>query len=357
MVIVKVGDLFNSDAQTLVNTVNCVGVMGKGVALEFKNRFPSMFEDYVRRCAAGEVQLGKPYLYSSLMPPWILNFPTKDHWRSVSNLGAIVKGLEYFLDHYIEWGITSIAFPPLGCGNGQLEWRIVGPTLYKHLNQLSIPVELFAPYGTPHEELQLEFLDQQLQRPVMPTPEWVKPAWVALAEIVENGSQHIYSWPIGHTTFQKIAYKATREGLPTHLRFGKGSYGPFSPDTKAITSKLVNNELITEQSKGNMIQIRPGPTLKDAKKAYEQYLCKWRAAMDRISDLFLRVNTNQAEITATVIYSADELATINKQIPTESELLKYVMKWKQRQRPPLQQTEVALAIRDLARYDGLMLKT
>ena len=75
------GDLFESGAQTLVNTVNCVGVMGKGIALEFKKRFPDMFEDYVARCKQSEVSLGQPYLYKSLALPWILNFPTKDHWR------------------------------------------------------------------------------------------------------------------------------------------------------------------------------------------------------------------------------------------------------------------------------------
>ncbi|MGQ9779784.1 MAG: macro domain-containing protein, partial [Bacillota bacterium] len=146
MVRILVGDLFASKAQTLVNTVNCVGVMGKGVALEFKKRFPKMYEDYVRRCKAGLVKLGKPYLYRNLTGPWILNFPTKDHWRSVSRLSDIVQGLEYLVKHYKEWGITSLAVPPLGCGQGQLEWRVVGPTLYRYLNAMDIPVELYAPY-------------------------------------------------------------------------------------------------------------------------------------------------------------------------------------------------------------------
>ncbi len=87
------GNILESKAQTLVNTVNCVGVMGKGIALEFKNRFPEMFKDYEQRCRRKEVMLGKPYLYKSLFPPWVLNFPTKGHWRSVSNLQDIVRGL------------------------------------------------------------------------------------------------------------------------------------------------------------------------------------------------------------------------------------------------------------------------
>ncbi len=112
-----VGNIFTSEAQTLVNIVNCVGIMGKGLALEFKKLFPDMYEDYVIRCKAKEVRLGEPYLYRRLLPPWILNFPTKDHWRSVSRLSDIVAGLEYLEKHYREWEITSLAVPALGCNN------------------------------------------------------------------------------------------------------------------------------------------------------------------------------------------------------------------------------------------------
>jgi len=132
MIEVMTGDLFESGAQTLVNTVNCVGVMGKGIALGFKKRFPDMFEDYVIRCEQNEVSLGRPYLYKSLALPWVLNFPTKDHWRSVAKLDSIIHGLEYLLKYYKDWGIASLAVPPLGCGEGQLEWWIVGPTIYRH---------------------------------------------------------------------------------------------------------------------------------------------------------------------------------------------------------------------------------
>jgi len=160
MVKVRIGDIFKSQSQTLVNTVNCVGVMGKGLALEFKRRFPDMYDDYVRRCRAGEVKLGKPYLYRALTLPWVLNFPTKGHWRSVARLADIIRGLEYLEGHYREWGITSLVVPALGCGLGHLEWRVVGPTLCRHLNRLDIPAELYAPPGTPGDELQLIFLEQ-----------------------------------------------------------------------------------------------------------------------------------------------------------------------------------------------------
>src|SRR5574340_779424 len=102
-----IGDLFASQAQTLVNTVNCVGVMGKGVALEFKKRWPAMFEDYQRRCALKQVRLGEPYLYRDQSGATIVNFPTKDHWRSPSRVADIESGLDYLVAHAEAWGIHS----------------------------------------------------------------------------------------------------------------------------------------------------------------------------------------------------------------------------------------------------------
>src|SRR6266481_9892836 len=131
-----IGDLFASKAQTLVNTVNCVGIMGKGVAQEFKRRYPAMFEDYAARCVRREVRLGKPYLFRDRSGTLIVNFPTKDHWRSPSRLADIERGLDYYVKHYAEWGFKSVAFPQLGCGNGGLNWREVGPVMIRHLGEL-----------------------------------------------------------------------------------------------------------------------------------------------------------------------------------------------------------------------------
>jgi O-acetyl-ADP-ribose deacetylase (regulator of RNase III) len=145
MVRVLTGNLFDSEAQTLVNAVNCVGVMDKGIALAFKRRYPAMFADYVARCKDGRMRLGEPYLYRDSASPYILNFPTKNHWRSATKLDDIVVGLAYLEAHYRAWGITSLAVPALGCGAGQLAWDAVGPVLQVALGRLDIPVELYAP--------------------------------------------------------------------------------------------------------------------------------------------------------------------------------------------------------------------
>jgi len=148
-----------------------------------------------------------------------------------------VRGLRYLRDHVPEWGITSLAVPPLGCGEGQLDWRVVGPTLYRDLADLRIPVELYAPFGTPHKELQPEFLGHRSpgeatandSTAISPPPFRVEPGWVALVAILEQVRNERYHWPVGRVGFQKVAYFATEAGIPTGLSYRRGSYGPYAP--------------------------------------------------------------------------------------------------------------------------------
>ncbi len=351
MVTVKVGDMFQSQAQTWVNTVNCVGVMGKGVALEFKRRFPDMYKDYFQRCKAGQVKLGRPYLYKRVVPPWILNFPTKDDWRSVARLDHIVEGLRYLEAHYRDWGIESLAVPPLGCGQGQLEWRVVGPTLYRHLKRLDIPVELYAPFGTPHEELNPQFLDRAgllpYQQDHAAAPYRVEPGWVAIVEILHQLEREPYHRPVGRISFQKIAYFATESGIPTGLRFERGSYGPHAANLKQKITALVNNNLIREERLGRMFAVRVGPTFPDARKAYASQLRNWEPVAGRIVDLFMRMDTQRAEVAATVHYAAHELEAKLHKPPDENAVVQAVMEWKVRRHPPLDPREVAITTRNL----------
>ena len=131
--------IFNQNVQTIVNTVNCVGVMGAGIALECRLRYPEMFEDYVNRCQRREVRIGKPYLYK-YEDFWILNFPTKNHWKYKSKLEWIEAGLKYFRDNYKKWEIKSIAFPKLGCDKGGLDWEEVNNLIEVYLENLDIDI-------------------------------------------------------------------------------------------------------------------------------------------------------------------------------------------------------------------------
>lgn len=126
-------NIFNTHCQTIVNTVNCVGVMGKGIALEMKNRYPEMFDKYKNFCNNNLIEIGKLWLYKYDDCKWILNFPTKNNWKDTSEYEYIEKGMQKFVETYKEKNITSIAFPMLGCGNGGLDDDVVLEIMTKHL--------------------------------------------------------------------------------------------------------------------------------------------------------------------------------------------------------------------------------
>lgn len=136
------GDLLSSPAQVQVNTVNTVGVMGKGIALQFKKKYPEMFAAYQKVCEKHYLDVGKLYLWKSAKK-WILMFPTKKHWKNPSKIEYIESGLQKFVDNYERLGIESIAFPKLGCGNGNLDWNDVRPIMEKYLKRLPITVYIY----------------------------------------------------------------------------------------------------------------------------------------------------------------------------------------------------------------------
>jgi len=132
--------LFDSPAQTLVNTVNTVGVMGKGIALAFKQLYPEMYQEYRKICEERKFTVGMLYIYRT-PNKIVVNFPTKQHWRTPSRLDYIEAGLKKFVDRYQDYGISSVSFPQLGCGNGELDWqKQVQPLMEKYLKDLPIPV-------------------------------------------------------------------------------------------------------------------------------------------------------------------------------------------------------------------------
>lgn len=141
------GNIFEAPAQVVTNAVNCVGVMGGGIALQFKERYPDMFRDYAARCESGDVSIGKPYLFENDTVQ-ILNFPTKRDWRENSTLEDIEAGLQHLQKNYGELGIYSVALPALGCGLGGLEWNDVKPLIEKYLGNLpDLDVLVYEPLG------------------------------------------------------------------------------------------------------------------------------------------------------------------------------------------------------------------
>ena len=153
MIEFKTGDIFTEDAEALVNTVNCVGVMGRGIALQFKRAFPENFKAYAARCKRNEIQPGKVFIFETgemISPRFIVNFPTKRHWRGKSRLADIESGLGSLADEIRSRGIRSIAIPALGGGLGGLNWSDVRSCMQEALSELDdVRIVIFEPGGGP----------------------------------------------------------------------------------------------------------------------------------------------------------------------------------------------------------------
>lgn len=327
---VLLGNIFDSKCSTLVNTVNCVGVMGKGIALEFKKRYPGMFREYQMLCAEGLVKPGHPYLYRDLSGASVINFPTKDNWRSPSKFSYIIEGLKWFRESYQELGITSIAFPPLGCGNGGLLWDDVGPQMYRELKDLPIEIEIYAPFGTPKEKLSFDYLENAAASNSSIEGARSVPfnnKWLLILEVVRQVNGQQYSLHVGRVIFQKICYVLTRSGVKTGFTFAKGNYGPYSTQVKESIAALSNANLMIESNVigQNMVETHVtsnfvfDPTLYSAKELQ---------SLNETVDLFCRIkNTNQAEMMATVMFSYDSLLKQRKNV-SEQDILDDVLAWK-----------------------------
>ena len=353
MIKALIGNLFESSTQTLVNTVNCVGVMGKGVALEFKKRFPEMFADYVARCERKQVRLGEPYLYEDQASGVrVVNFPTKDHWRSPSRLSDIERGLDYFVAHYKQWGIESVAMPPLGCGNGGLDWAEVGPLIYRKLHALPIKVNVYAPYGTPKHELTEEFLSAPAQMSLSGEgrkAEKLNPNWIVLVEVLRELQAQPYANPVGRTIFQKICYIVTEMGVPTGFQFGRSSYGPFSDEVKLALHDFANRNWLHEERLGRMIALRVSEQYEKDRGKFSEQIEHYQKKIAKAADLFSRIkNTEQAEEVLTVLFASRQLKqTLASEQVAEQHLYDYILDWKKSWNTEAKKLAVASAIRNL----------
>jgi appr-1-p processing protein len=324
---VKIGNIFDSDCKAIVNTVNCVGVMGKGIALEFKKKYPEMYSDYSKKCDSGEVHPGIPYVFQNSNGVQIINFPTKDHWRSPSRLSYVVRGLDWFIENYQFYGISSVAFPPLGCGNGGLDWDTVGPLMYQKLKKLPIEVEIYAPFGVSKNKITDTFLSRNFAEGEVfgkGNPK-INPKWYLILEVVRELNERKYALKVGRTIYQKICYVITRNGVNTGFIFSKGNYGPYSESVKDSITTLANANLILERTLGRMVSLSVSESFFiDQSKFSEE---EWNA-MKKTVDLFGRMkDTEQAEMVATVLYAYDELKGRNNLV-RDIDVYDYVMSWK-----------------------------
>lgn len=224
------GDLLKDDADAIVNTVNCAGVMGKGIALQFKNKWPANFRAYAAACKARQVRPGQMFIHDCgglVKPHYIINFPTKDHWRGKSSLKFIRDGLVDLVAQIRRLGIRSIAIPPLGCGNGGLDWAAVRPVMEAALAPLDdVEVRIYEPAGAPPARA----MEVRTDRPRMTAGR------AAILKVLETYRELRYG--LSKIEVQKLAYFLQEAGEPLNLKFSKHIFGPYSEPLRHALNRL-----------------------------------------------------------------------------------------------------------------------
>ena len=253
------GDLLNADVQALVNTVNTVGVMGRGVALQFKQAFPANFRAYKKACDEGALRLGEMFVFDLgglQNPHYIINFPTKKHWRGRARYEYIEQGLESLVAVIQRLGIESIALPPLGCGLGGLDWNQVYGRIEAMLGTLTnIEVLVYEPAGPPAAET----MKTRTSRPNM------TPGRAALLVLMKQYLEPLMDDAVTLLEIHKLMYFMQAAGEPLKLKYAKGVYGPYAQNLHHVLERIEGHFIKGygdgREAPGKVIEVRPDAVL------------------------------------------------------------------------------------------------
>ncbi|MCP1557834.1 UNVERIFIED_ORG: O-acetyl-ADP-ribose deacetylase (regulator of RNase III) [Methylobacterium sp. SuP10 SLI 274] len=331
------GDLLSQKVDAIVNTVNCVGVMGKGIALQFKRKWPANFRAYEAACKAGDVVPGRMFIYDAgglLKPQYIINFPTKRHWRGKSEISFIAEGLKDLVQQIEALEIKSIAVPPLGCGNGGLDWDDVRPLIEDALGHIrDLDVRLFAPGEAP------------IVRNLAPeaSPLRMTPSRAAMVSVLS--AYRDLSYPMSRIEVQKLAYFLERAGEPLGLSFVRHTYGPYSDTLRHVLTRMDGAYItgVGDQDGPSEIRVLPN-ALSAANEHLDQTEAQTRERVERVARLIEGFQTPYAmELLATVHWVATEE-------PRPSDLpavVAGVHAWNARKREIMSERDIGLALEAL----------
>ncbi len=271
------GNLLEADCEALVNTVNTVGVMGKGIALQFKQAFPENFRQYERACRAGEVVIGSMLVVATGKlgnPKYIINFPTKRHWRQRSRLEDIEAGLRDLVAQVRSLSVGSLAVPPLGCGNGGLEWSEVRPLVEEAFRDLpQVRVLLFAPAGAP----------DAAAMPVSTSKPKLTRARAMFIRLLELYPSLDYRFTL--LEVQKLAYFLQVAGEPLRLAFAKAPYGPYAENLNHALQRLEGHYLRGYGDRSHDAQMRLLPDASSEARAFLAACGEAAERLDRVAAL------------------------------------------------------------------------
>jgi len=275
------GDILRDDAEAVVNTVNCVGVMGRGIALKFKNQFPENFKAYAAACKAEVVQPGRMFIYETgelTSPHFIVNFPTKRHWRGKSRMEDIDSGLAALAEDVVRLKIRSIAIPPLGSGLGGLDWAEVKQRIEKTFGSLEgVDVRIYEPAGAPAAE-------KMVRNREVPD---MTPGRAALVELIDRYLGGLLDPFVSLLEVHKLMYFMQEAGAPLRLKYEKASYGPYAKNLGHVL-KRIEGHLVSGYADGGdeptkQLKLVPG-AVEDAKR-FLQDDSDTRGRFQRVSEL------------------------------------------------------------------------
>jgi O-acetyl-ADP-ribose deacetylase (regulator of RNase III) len=273
------GNLLAADVDALVNTVNTDGVMGKGLALQFKKAFPENFSAYERACKSGELRTGEMHVVQRLTSPrFIINFPTKKHWRHPSRIEYIRDGLRALIGEVKRLGIESIAVPPLGCGNGGLDWADVRPLILEAFAAVpEVRVVLFAPADAPSPE---EIIDRRA-KPAM------TPSRAAVLALMGRYAETEYDYRLSLVEVQKLTYFLQLAGEDLRLEYRAHHYGPYADNLRKTLRNIEGHYTRGlgdgKNSPETPLEVLPG-AVEDARRFLETR-ADVLARLDRVSAL------------------------------------------------------------------------
>ncbi|MFH1998436.1 MAG: macro domain-containing protein [Planctomycetota bacterium] len=260
MIEIKVGDILKADTEALVNTVNCVGVMGRGVALQFKKAYPENFKAYKTVCDNEQLYPGTVFIYDlhrMINPRYIINLPTKRHWKGKSRIEDIKIGLVALIEEVRKRNIRSIAIPPLGCGLGGLKWSVVRPLIEQAFIELpEIRVHLFEPKGAPAAKEMV----REKRIPKMTVGR------AALLGLMRRYLAAVLDPSISLLEIHKLMYFMQESGEELKLRFSKAPYGPYAENLRHVLS-LMEGHFISgygdaEDKPDKQIELKPDALVK-----------------------------------------------------------------------------------------------
>lgn len=302
MIEFRTGDILQAEAEALVNTVNCVGFMGRGIALAFKEAYPENFKAYESACKHGEVVPGKLLVFETgqlTNPRYIINFPTKRHWRGKSRIEDIDAGLDALVELIRDKHIRSIAIPPLGCGLGGLNWKDVKPRIERAISRLEdVNARVYEPGGQRDEV-----------GPKVGKPPGLTKARAILVLAMRRYLQAMLDPSVTLLELHKLLYFMEKAGEPIQLHYSKGHYGPYAENLRFLLQRMNHYYVEADLTAGDDPQV-PVQLVPSAAEEAQEFLARDETTLGRLDRVFELIegweSPHGLELLSTVYWLASE---------------------------------------------------